>query len=252
MSEKKEESTQKGDFVLMEYTGKIKETGEVFSTTLEEVAKKEGFHKEGTVYSPDLVVIGENWVLKGLDEGIVGLKEGQTVTMEVPPEKGFGIRDPNKVKLVPLRKFKDERVAPFPGLKLEIEGKPAIVRSVGAGRVQVDFNPSLAGKSLIYDVKIKSILKGEVEKINALVGRRIPAVSADKFGIEADAKKVIIKIPEEIFFVEGLQLAKRGINMDIQKFFPDVGEVTFTESFKKPSEPAAPEQQLKTSEESKK
>jgi peptidylprolyl isomerase len=252
VSEKKEEVTQKGDFILMDYTGKIKETGEVFSTTLEEVAKKEGFHKEGTIYSPDLVVIGESWVLKGLDEGIVGLKEGQTVTIEVPPEKGFGNRDPNKVKLVPLRKFKDERVAPFPGLKLEIEGKPAIVRSVGAGRVQVDFNPSLAGKSLIYDVKIKSILTKEVEKINALVGRRIPAVSSDKFDIKEEGKKVTIHIPEEIFFVEGLQLAKRGVNMDIQKFFPDLEEVTFIESFRKPSEPAAPEQKPKTSEENKK
>ena len=252
MSENKEEVTQKGDFILMDYTGKVKETGEVFSTTLEEVAKKEGFHKEGAIYSPDLVVIGEGWVLKGLDEGLVDLKEGQTTTIELPPEKGFGNRDPNKVKLLPLRKFKDERVAPYPGMRLDIDGKPAVVRSVGAGRVQVDFNPTLAGKNLLYEVTVKSVLKKKIEKIRALVSRRIPAVSAEKLDIKAEGKKVIVELPEDVFFLEGLQLAKRGVNMDIQKFFPDTVEVTFIESFKKPSEPAASEQPPKTSEEDKK
>ena len=50
---------QKGDFTLIDYTAKVKETNEVFDTTSEETAKKEHLHKEGEIYEPKLVVIGE-------------------------------------------------------------------------------------------------------------------------------------------------------------------------------------------------
>ena len=65
---------QKGDFILINYTGKVKETNEVFDTTDEEVAKKEHLHKEGEIYEPKLVVIGEGWVLKALDEALLGME----------------------------------------------------------------------------------------------------------------------------------------------------------------------------------
>jgi len=50
---------KKGDFILVEYVGKVKETGEVFDTTQEEVAKEERLYKEGEIYEPKLVVVGE-------------------------------------------------------------------------------------------------------------------------------------------------------------------------------------------------
>ena len=40
---------QKGDFILINYTSKVKETGEIFDTTNEEIAKKEKFYKEGEI-----------------------------------------------------------------------------------------------------------------------------------------------------------------------------------------------------------
>lgn len=61
---------QKGDFILINYTAKVKETNEVFDTTIEETSKKEHLHKEGDVHEPKLVVIGEGWVLKTLDESL--------------------------------------------------------------------------------------------------------------------------------------------------------------------------------------
>jgi len=67
---------KKGDFVLIEYVGKVKETGEVFDTTIEEVAKKERLYKEGEIYEPKLVVIGEGWVLKALDESLTTMEIG--------------------------------------------------------------------------------------------------------------------------------------------------------------------------------
>ena len=50
---------EKGDFILIDYVAKVKETGEVFDTTTEEVAKKERLYKEGEIYESKLVVVGE-------------------------------------------------------------------------------------------------------------------------------------------------------------------------------------------------
>jgi peptidylprolyl isomerase len=224
---------EKGDFVLIDYVARIAETGEVFDTTLEEISRREGIYKEGEIYEPKLVVIGEGWVLKTLDEALLNLELEKTATIEIPPEKGFGNRDPDKVKMYPLRKFLAQGITPRVGMRIEVNGKMATVRSVGAGRVQLDFNPPLAGKTLIYEVTIKKKLETFEEKIRALIHRRIPQVSIEKFSLEIGDNSVTINIPEEAFYIEGIQIIKRGIYMDIQRFFPEKNIVRFVEAFKR-------------------
>ena len=226
---------QNGDFILIDYVGKVKETGEVFDTTIEEIAKKERLYKEGEIYEPKLVVLGEGWILKALEEEILKLDVGKKSTIEIPPEKAFGPRDPNKVKLVPLRRLVAKGITPQVGMRIEYEGKMATVRTVGAGRVQLDFNPPLAGKTLLYEVTIQKKLETKTEKINALIHRRIPVVEIEKFKLKITKTNVTIEMPEDAFYIEGIQLAKRGIAMDIQKFFPEVTTVKFIEIFKRES-----------------
>jgi peptidylprolyl isomerase len=224
-------SIQKGDFILLDYTAKIEETGKIFDTTLEDVAKNEKMYKEGTTYESLFVVVGEGWLLKGLDEQLVGLELNNEVTTKILPEKGFGIRDPKKIKLIPLRSFRD--TIPRPNTEIEINGKIAVVRAVGAGRVQVDFNPQLAGKTLIYNVNVKKVIEDEKEKMLALIHRRIPSVGIDKFHLDATKEKAIIEMSNEVFYLEGIQFIKKGVANDIQKFFPSVNEVTFIERYTK-------------------
>ncbi|MEM2466462.1 MAG: FKBP-type peptidyl-prolyl cis-trans isomerase, partial [Candidatus Bathyarchaeia archaeon] len=214
-----------------DYVAKVKETGEVFDTTIEEVAKKERLYKEGEIYEPKLVVIGEGWVLKALDESLTNMEVGKTETVEIPPEKAFGARDPEKVKRVPLRHLTAKGITPTLGMRLEYDGKMATVRAIGAGRVLLDFNPPLAGKTLVYEVTVKKKLETPEEKIAALIHRRIPTVEAEKFKFTIKAKSVSIEMPEEAFYLEGIQVAKRGIALDIQKFFPEITAVKFTETF---------------------
>jgi peptidylprolyl isomerase len=228
---------QKGDFILLDYIAKVKETSEVFDTTIEEVAKKERLYKEGEIYEPKLVVIGEGWVLKALDESLTKMEVGKTETVEIPPEKAFGARDPEKVRRVPLRHLTAKGITPTLGMRLEYDGKMAVVRAIGAGRVLLDFNPPLAGKTLVYEVTVKKKLETPEEKIAALIHRRIPAVEAEKFKFTIKAKNVSIEMPEEAFYLEGIQVAKRGIALDIQKFFPEITAVKFTETFR--AEPKA-------------
>jgi len=230
---------QKGDFILLDYIAKVKETNEVFDTTIEEVAKKERLYKEGEIYEPKLVVIGEGWVLKALDESLTNMDVGKTETVEIPPEKAFGPRDPEKVRRVPLRHLTAKGITPTLGMRLEYDGKMATVRAIGAGRVLLDFNPPLAGKTLVYEVTVKKKLETPEEKIAALIHRRIPNVEVEKFKFTIKAKNVSIEMPEEAFYLEGIQVAKRGIALDIQKFFPEITTVKFTETFKAESKEKA-------------
>ncbi len=223
---------QKGDFILIDYIAKVKETSETFDTTIEETAKKERLYKEGEIYEPKLVVIGEGWVLKALDESLTTMEIGKTSPVEISPEKAFGGRDPEKVKRVSLRHLTAKGITPTLGMRIEYDNKMATVRAAGAGRVLLDFNPPLAGKTLVYEVTVQKKLETISEKIGALIHRRIPAVEENKFKFTIRAKAINIEMPEEAFYLEGIQVAKRGVATDIQRFFPKITTVKYTETFK--------------------
>jgi peptidylprolyl isomerase len=237
---------EKGDFILINYTAKVKETNEVFDTTIEETSKKEHLHKEGELYEPKLVVIGEGWVLKALDESLTTMKIGKAQSVEIPPDKAFGPRDPEKIKRISLKQLLAKDVHnPTIGMRIDYNGKMATIRSIGAGRVLLDFNPPLAGKTLVYDVAVDKKLDANEEKVAALIHRRIPVVEVEKFKFTIQKKTLTIDMPEESFYVEGVQIAKRGIAMDMQRFLPELTEIKFVESFR--SEPAVePKPKTKT------
>jgi FKBP-type peptidyl-prolyl cis-trans isomerase SlyD len=230
---------QKGDFILIDYTAKVKETNEVFDTTKEDVAKKEHLHKEGQIHEPELVVIGEGWVLKALDDALTTMDLNTPSTVEISPEKGFGQRDPEKIKRVPIKQLYAKEINPVVGARIEYQGKSATIRSIGAGRVLLDFNAPLSGRTLIYDVTVIKKLETAEQKIGALVHRRVPGVEEDKFKLSIKGCDLTINMPEETFYVEGIQIAKRGIAMDIQKFVPELLETQFVETFKAEPKPAA-------------
>src|SRR5256884_6385444 len=232
-----------GDFLLVNFTLKVKESGETVDTTYDAVAKDARLHREDSTYGPRFIILGEGWLPKGLEDSLVGVDIGKQTTVELPPEKGYGARDPSKMKLVPLRRFRDKET-PLPGERIELDGRPAIVRAVGAGRVQVDFNHPLAGRTLVYDVSIDKVLENENEKILSLIALRIPEVPKEKFALKKHQSDLTIEVPEEAFYLKGLQLAKKEVTSDMQKFLPDIDTVAFQEVFKrsepKPELPATP------------
>jgi peptidylprolyl isomerase len=221
-----------GDFLLVNYTLKVKESGETVDTTFDSVAKDAHIHREDSTFGPKFIILGEGWLPKGLEESLVGLDPGTNKTVELTPEKGFGNRDPGKMRLVPLRRFRDKEY-PTPGQQVEFDGRPAVVRAVGAGRVQVDYNHPLAGRTLVYDVSIDKVLENENEKILNLIALRIPEVPKEKFALKKHQDDLTIEVPEEAFYLSGLQVAKKAVTSDLQKFFPDIDTVAFQEIFKR-------------------
>src|SRR5437870_7484837 len=226
-------AAKQGDFLLLNYTLKVKESGETVDTTFDTVAKSAHIHRNDSAYGPKFVILGEGWIPKGLEESLVGTDSGKSITVELTPEKGYGSRDPSKMRLVPLRRFREKGIDPIPGSQIEFDGRPAVVRAVGAGRVQVDYNHPLAGRTLIYDVSVEKVLEDENEKILNVISVRIPEVDKTKFGLEKNKAELTIDVPEEAFYLSGLQVAKKAVTSDLQKYFPDLDTISFREVFKR-------------------
>jgi peptidylprolyl isomerase len=245
----------KGTLVYVNYTAKVKDTGEPIETTMEEEAKKLNIYDGDRRYEPRLVSVGEDWVLKGLDEEIAKMDVGEKKTAELPPDRAWGGRDPTLLRMVPLRKFGEKADELRVGDEVEMDNRVAVVRFIGSGRAQVDFNHRLAGKTLIYDIEaIRKVESGE-DTIRSLAKRRFPG-EGEKLEFTQKEGDVSVTIPDEAFLVEGLQFIKRGIANDILHFVPEVKKVTFTEVYPRkeetgkgkskaaaeaPAEPEAPE-----------
>ncbi len=158
-----------GDFVLVDFVGRIKDTGEIFDLTVADVAKKEGVYNEKINYKPITVIVGSGLIIRGLEEAVEGMQIGEKKKIEIPPEKAFGERNANLIKLIPMSNFVEQNVDPEPGSYVTINNLNGRVVSVDGGRIKVDFNHPLAGKKLEYELEIKSEIKDTGEKLKSVV-----------------------------------------------------------------------------------
>ena len=223
---------QKGTLVLVDYTAKVKDTSEVFETTREADAKSSSIYDANIKYQPRLIAVGESWVLKGLDDALLNANVGDKVPIEVPPEKGFGTRDPSKVRMIPLRKLGDDAEKVSVGDAIEIDDRTGIIRFIGSGRVQVDFNHRFAGKTIAYDLNVIKSLDTDQDKIMGLLKRRFP-LDESKLKFEIKGTQVDVTIPEEAMMMEGLQIVKRSISNEIFKFVNTLDKINFVETYMK-------------------
>ena len=228
-----ENAVNKGDFIKVEMTGSTVETGEVFETTSEEVAQESGMWEENKTYEPRLVIVGDGYVLRGLDERLPGTPFEEETEIEIPPEEAFGERNPADVQMVPFRVLRSKGINPYVGAELEIDGRPAIIRSVGAGRVQVDYNHPLAGRQIVYKLNVVEHITDDKDKMRALIGRRFLGIDTNEFALKKTKKKLRIGIPDQIFFGENIQIAKRGVALDLLRYFEELEEVEYYESIKR-------------------
>jgi len=240
----------KGSLILVDYTAKVKDTEEVFDTTIEEDAKKHSIHEQNFKYMPKLISIGEVSypVLKGLDEALTKTAVGDKLTIEVTPDKGFGERDSGKVRMIPIRKLGEDAERVSVGDSIEVDNKKGIIRYIGSGRVQVDYNHRYAGKTILFDVNVIKSLDTPNDKIDSILKNRLP-VEDTKIAFDLKDKEVNITIPEEILRADGLQIMKHFIQLDVFKFAPTLEKVSFVETHvNKQAQEKKPETKEKTPE----
>ena len=222
----------KGSLVLVDYTAKVKDTGEVFETTSEDVAKKHSLHEPNIKYQPKLVSVGESWIIKGVDEALEKTSAGDKKTIEVTPDKGFGERDVGKIRKIPLRKLGEDAEKVSIGDPVEVDGKKGIVRFIGAGRVQIDYNHRFAGKTILYDINVLKELKSDEEKTAGILKRYLP-VKDDEILFKKTGNVLDITVPDKMFRVDGLPAIKHLLQTDIFKFVSTLDKINFIETYEK-------------------
>lgn len=218
---------QKGDFLKIDYVGRIASTGEVFDLTDEAAARKEGIHDPRQRYGPALVIIGSGMTVPGVERHLLKMKAGEERQFDVGQEEAFGRRNPRLIKIISYHRFVSQKINPVPGIFVNIDGRHARIQSVSGGRVRADFNSPLAGKDLRYRVRIVKQLKDTQEKAQAML---------DHYGLKGRALfkegsltiKTSDKLPDQV---------KQMLNSGITKWVSEIKKITYmSPSTKKPKE----------------
>ncbi len=104
---------------------------------------------------------GSGHIVPGLERALEGKTVGDAVTVRVPPEDGYGVRDAERVLRVSR---KDIPAGPEPevGMELEAEGPdgdPLMlwVADIQGDEITLDGNHPLAGKTLHFEVAVHSV-----------------------------------------------------------------------------------------------
>lgn len=136
-----------GSKVKVNYTGKYKDTGEVFDSS------------EGR--EPLEFVLGEGMVIAGFEKALVGMQAGETASIEIPPEEGYGSTRPELIFEV-RREQLPPNIAPEEGMMLEVateSGQAAYVRvsEVAEETVTLDGNHPLADQTLQFEIELVEV-----------------------------------------------------------------------------------------------
>ncbi len=135
-----------GDTVKIHYTGTL-ENGEEFDSSKD--------------HEPLEFVLGEGNVIPGFENGVIGMEEGDSKNITIPPEEAYGIINNELIVGVTRSEF-PENITPSVGLQLQMmqqNGNPinVIVTALDDNNVTLDANHPLAGKTLIFDIKLVEI-----------------------------------------------------------------------------------------------
>ena len=140
-------TAKNGDRVVVQYIGKL-EDGTIFDTTVGQ--------------DPFEFTIGENEVIPGFEEAIIGMEEGERKVVIVKPDRAFGEkREDYIVKVSKDVLPPDLEVTEGMTLKLSQEGInpiPVKVTQVGDDFIVIDANHPLAGHTLTFEITLLKIL----------------------------------------------------------------------------------------------
>ena len=140
---------KEGDTVKVHYTGMLGD-GTVFDTS--------------TDREPLEVTLGAGTVIPGFEQGLLGMKVGDSKTITIPVDSGYGPRHEEFVVNVAKTNFPPE-INPVAGQQLQMQqpdGRAAnvLVVEVGEDSVKIDANHPLAGQILIFDLEVTEIIPG--------------------------------------------------------------------------------------------
>ena len=134
---------KRGDKVKVNYTGKLAD-GTVFDSS------------DGG--DPLEFAIGSGQVIQGFDEGVVGMKVGESKVVEIPVEKAYGARNDEMVIQAPIEQVPPD-LKPEIGMRMEMGGANGeilrvVVVEITDTHITLDANPPLAGEDLTFEIEL--------------------------------------------------------------------------------------------------
>lgn len=141
------QQAQQGDKVRVNYHGKLK-SGETFDSS------------EGR--EPLEFTVGSGQVIKGFDEGVIGMKPGEKKTVDIPVTDAYGEKNEDMIIEFPKDQFPAD-MNPEEGQQLMMsdgsgQSFPVLVKEVRETSVLLDANHPLSGQDLIFDIELVEIV----------------------------------------------------------------------------------------------
>lgn len=139
---------KQNDEVKVHYTGKLT-TGEVFDSSLDR--------------EPIQFTMGQGQIIPGFEKGLMDMKENEEKTIEIPKAEAYGEVREDLIHEVPKEQLPQD-IEPKPGMALvsrtpEGQEMNLVIKEVKDQSIVVDANHPLAGKDLIFDLKLVEIVK---------------------------------------------------------------------------------------------
>ena len=149
-----------GDTVTIDYAAGYT-NGTLFDTTFEDVAKKAGIYRDNEEYGPRRIVVGKDEIIKGVEEALIGMKEGEANTVTIPPEKAYGSYDAGGIRFLQKSTFEglSENVKPGDTISIKTASSivPARVLNTTEQGLIIDLNHPLAGKPVVFAIILRKI-----------------------------------------------------------------------------------------------
>lgn len=117
---------------------------------------------------PLVYLHGANNIIPGLESALVGKAVGEQISVRVPPEQAYGVRDDEKMQAVPKSLFGDEDIkvgAQYHAAGPQGQHLTVTVVGISDDEVTVDGNHPLAGFHLNFDVKIVDVRDASEEEL---------------------------------------------------------------------------------------
>jgi peptidylprolyl isomerase len=139
---------KQGDVVRVHYTGRLTD-GTQFDSS------------EGR--EPLEFTVGAGQMIKGFDDGVVGMNVGDKKTLNIPATEAYGERDEQAIIEFPASNIPADMKLE-PGMQLTLRNQygqpvPVVVLEVQTEVIIMDANHMLAGKELVFDVELVEILE---------------------------------------------------------------------------------------------
>lgn len=141
------QQVKSGDKVRVHYHGKLR-SGETFDSS------------QGR--EPLEFTVGSGQVIKGFDNGVIGMQVGDKKTVEITVDDAYGQKSEEMIVEFPRNQFPPD-LDPQIGMQLMMnngagQSFPVSVTEVKEESVILDANHPLAGEDLIFDIELVEIV----------------------------------------------------------------------------------------------